>query len=528
MFRLEPSPINGVIASGPLVQPTRMFEMPQFSPADLARLLEFPNETLNVEHKYWLDLSNNNGKAKLAKAAIALANHGGGVIVLGMRKHEEGGPLLSQQRPESIPRYDQDLVNSAINKFAEPEVHCELHFSEHPTSGFEHAFVLVPGDTTVPVMAKVTCGGEIEARRCYIRKPGPKSEEPFNATEWRALLDRCVQARRDELLEAMRSLILEVAPVAKASISEASAPNPVVARASAPEVSAPDSVAATAASTPDSVARAWTPNPAVGMVLRSEVVSADKLTAFERKAVQRWGWLIDPLGKDDPARFPHGRYELSFEILNPSNRPTLPQLRQHMEEASRIKHTGWGPFVLLGSEPYRPKIIADAIEAWLGNPEGPRAIARDPAHCDFWRVGEQGCLFLMRGFDEDGVRSRVAPGTVFDITLPVWRVGEALLYVSRLAQSFGDDLALFARCKYYGLNRRKLVSLSGRRMLFDDRTCNDYSIAVERRFSAVEIRESIAVSLCDMLAPLYARFDFFELSNALVAEELREMTNNRF
>ena len=31
--------------------------MPQFSPADLARLLEFPNETLNVEHKRWLDLS---------------------------------------------------------------------------------------------------------------------------------------------------------------------------------------------------------------------------------------------------------------------------------------------------------------------------------------------------------------------------------------------------------------------------------------------------------------------------------------
>ncbi len=53
---------------------------------DLIQLLSTPNETLSVEYKSWLQLAGNEGKATLAKAAIAITNHGGGIIVLGMRE----------------------------------------------------------------------------------------------------------------------------------------------------------------------------------------------------------------------------------------------------------------------------------------------------------------------------------------------------------------------------------------------------------------------------------------------------------
>ena len=76
--------------------------------AELQALLQFPTEKLTVEYKSWLDLSDNAGKATLAKAAIALANEGGGVIVLGMREDtQQGGALGSQSRPQTIPRYNQ-------------------------------------------------------------------------------------------------------------------------------------------------------------------------------------------------------------------------------------------------------------------------------------------------------------------------------------------------------------------------------------------------------------------------------------
>jgi hypothetical protein len=469
-------------------------QVTQFSPADLSKLLELANESLTVEHKDWLDLTENPGKAKLAKAAIALANHGGGVIVLGMRREEERGPLKSRVRSENIRRYDQDEINSAINKFSEPEIHCELNFAEHPETNYEHAFVLVPGDTHVPLMAKVACAGVIDARKCYIRKPGPKSEEPYTATEWRTLIDRCIRARREDLLDAIRAMLLG---------------------------SGPDK-------TPGGGGVSSGGGLAFLVESDKEIQSADALIEFSQKALQRWNQRIDPLDKDDPARFPHGRYELSFEILNPRKRPTLPELRHHMQEASKIKHTGWGPFVSLQRATYAPQIIDDAIEAWLGSPEGERIMGRDPAHCDFWRASADGRLILIRGFDEDGEQSRVSPGTAFDVTLPVWRVGEAVLYVNRLAESFGDNLSIVARCQYSGLQGRKLVSITGRRWLFDDRRCADNFALVERRFAAAEVRESFATAMQQMLAPLYARFDFFELSDSLVAEELHEMMGNRF
>jgi hypothetical protein len=176
--------------------------------AELLNLLYFPSESLAIEYKSWLDLTDSAGKATVAKAAIALANEGGGIIVLGFREDVgEGGALGSQPRPAGMRRYGQDDINSAINRFADPEFHCDLAFAEFPDTGVEHAFVIVPGGMTVPVMSSRGCEGIISARRCYVRKPGPRSEEPFGAEEWRRLLERCLQSRREEMLDAIRIIV---------------------------------------------------------------------------------------------------------------------------------------------------------------------------------------------------------------------------------------------------------------------------------------------------------------------------------
>ena len=147
-------------------------------------------EKLTVEYKSWLTLNENSGRATLAKAAIALANEGGGVIVLRMREDiARGGALRSQARPADIGRYGQDEINTAINRYAEPEFHCELAFANHPGTNNEHAFVLIPGGMTVPVMSARGCEGVIAAQRWYVRKPGPRSEEPFTAEEWRGVME---------------------------------------------------------------------------------------------------------------------------------------------------------------------------------------------------------------------------------------------------------------------------------------------------------------------------------------------------
>ena len=54
------------------------------SQSSFVDLLANPKESLDIEIKGWLDLSASRDKATLAKAALALANHGGGLIILGL------------------------------------------------------------------------------------------------------------------------------------------------------------------------------------------------------------------------------------------------------------------------------------------------------------------------------------------------------------------------------------------------------------------------------------------------------------
>ncbi len=444
------------------------------TPAELAALLARPNETLTVEYKSWLRLTENSGKATLAKAAIALANHGGGTIVLGMRgDNAQGGALASQPRPETLGRYSQDDVNAAVNRYASPRFHCELAFANHPETGTEHAFVLVPGGMTVPVMSTRECVGVIQAQRCYMRKPGPRSEEPFTAEEWRELLDRCVRAGRETMLEAIRLIVQGHAG-----------------RAPEPEVGA-------------------------------------QLDQFVTYARNRWRGLVEPLEANDVARMPFGHFEFAFEILDVAAAPTLAELRRRIDEAARVRHTGWPPFVSLDRAEFAPHVADGMIETWLGA-DVERQL-RDPAHCDFWRASPAGRLFLQRGYQEDveDARGRT-PGTLFGATLPIWRVGEAALYVSRLARLFGDNPSILIRCRYTGLRGRTLASFDSGRMFLDDRTCNDPEVSLGTQATATELDDNLAEVVHPLLVPLYERFAFFELPMRMVVEELEAMRRGRF
>ena len=54
--------------------------------AHLDDLINEPRETLDVEVKEWLDLTDNDHRAMIAKEVIALANHGGGFLVIGFSR----------------------------------------------------------------------------------------------------------------------------------------------------------------------------------------------------------------------------------------------------------------------------------------------------------------------------------------------------------------------------------------------------------------------------------------------------------
>jgi hypothetical protein len=82
-------------------------------------------------------------------------------------------------------------------------------------------------------------------------------------------------------------------------------------------------------------------------------------------------------------------------------------------------------------------------------------MSQDAAHPDFWRPSPQGMMYLLRGYAEDST-SDFAPGKVFDLTLPVWRVGECLLHAKRFAAKLADGPSSVIRAVWSGLRGRIL------------------------------------------------------------------------
>jgi len=75
----------------------------------LQDLLAYPREELDIELKGWLDLSSEDDKANLAQALLALANHGGGYVLIGfVEVAGVWGP--AQSRPPDLSACTQDDV----------------------------------------------------------------------------------------------------------------------------------------------------------------------------------------------------------------------------------------------------------------------------------------------------------------------------------------------------------------------------------------------------------------------------------
>lgn len=438
--------------------------------SDLERLFLLQGETLSTEFKAWLDLSNAASRATLAKAAIALANHGGGSIIFGVEERK-GAAVASAPRPESISRYTSDLVNAAINRFADPKIHCDVVHLLHPVSRNEHAIVVVPSGSTVPIMSIRELSGTIAAHQCYVRKPGPKSEQPFTAEEWRALLSRCVQAGREQMLDAIRTILQghSLSPVAADQI--------------------------------------------------------DKLLSFTETSHSRWSEVIDALPKNDPARFLNGHYEQSFELRDVKPASGLNQLLERLRRAGEVRLTGWGPFIDLERPPVGPVPRGQIIEAWVGHPD---EAGREGRHADFWRASPDGLLYEIRAMDED-FTDKAVPGSTFDISMPIWRIGETLLYVARLARLFAEDPEIAIRVRYKGLKGRQLKSLFDWRVpVFGRRTCHVEEAVLDGMANASRIETNLEEVLVTLLRPLYEAFEFYELDPKLVAHEVARYRQSRF
>lgn len=445
----------------------------------LADLLVDPREDLNCEVKNWLDLQgSNDDKATFAKAALALANHGGGFIVLGLAE-TGAGIIEAERRPTTLDGYSQDLINGIVQNYCDPPFHCAVSLVANAASAV-FPIVVVPGGHRVPVRARRAGpnGNTVQNNAIYIRKPGPRSETPQSAQDWDDLLARCLRHRRDEMFDQIRDLISGAVP------QQEQLPEPV------------------------------------------------RLEDWIESCFARWRDLIEPLRDGVGPRLPHGRFCIAYEIVG-EHRQIVSARFPEVLRTSVVRHSGWPPFWYPTRDGIAPYPIDGVVECWLGGDHQTPVEDRDAAHSDFWRIHQDGLAFLLRGYQEDGMDAQrhgyiVPPASIFDITLPVWRVGEALLHARSLAANLFDGPATIRFVvNYEGLAGRSLASIDNRRQVFDRRVARQDSITLRTHIDAQAIDTNLPEIIHPLLSPLYTLFDFFELPMQLVVDELTRMRSGR-
>ena len=193
--------------------------MPKQPPPDFGQALEFANEDLDVEFKRSLPLNDKVGKAKLAKEICALANHGGGWIVLG----RENNGTYPNALPVEVADVNQDQINQIAAAYLQPAPHCTVRNQQPDGVDFEVPVIWVPSCGTSPVCGKKN-GPNDERERTqgvakgvhYIRKAGAVSAPIETPDEWQDVIRRCVLADKTSLLGALSTMIEQPRPAQEA------------------------------------------------------------------------------------------------------------------------------------------------------------------------------------------------------------------------------------------------------------------------------------------------------------------------
>jgi len=375
---------------------------------DLTDLVDNPSETLAVEYKSEIDLSEPRSKANLARHVAALANHGGGYLVFGFNDD------LTEATQTQFPAPDRDIVAGIVKSYLDPPFQCDVRIVT-ARSGVPHTIVVVPTHGSAPVCARRDGPHDAKGRpqgisggAYYIRKPGPASEAISSPSEWAPLIRRCALTERAVILGAIDMAL-------KGGQSE-------------------DGI--------ELRLRQW--HDALALSYRERLVTAGRAEVLD-----------------------HGYMQFSFAVHQSGEAIAHDELVRVVErcsaEADAITRTHWGPFVVIHRAPIAPRSRTapnldngelEFLEASMIEPE-------DRFQADVWRVSSDGLASLIKGWWEDTPPFRMAPQTCVS---PMWFAKElagCVLFARAFANSFETATAVTFRCEWSGLKGRKPIVSQG-------------------------------------------------------------------
>jgi Putative DNA-binding domain len=370
------------------------------SEEDLKSLLADPHESLDLELKQWIDPSTNEGKAKIARACIALRNNNGGRLVIGFTN--EGRPDVTNVPQDVRKMFHVDVVQAIVGRCSAELFGIEVSFVER--EGLTYPVITVPSGVRTPVTAKTTLRSTdgksvlIRDNAVYVRSLSSNltvsSAEPTRS-DWDRVIRICFDNREADFGGFVRRHLAALNPDILAALG-----------------------------------------PAFAGLLKPPS-TADKVT----EGLNRGKARFEVEAKRRKVQLASLGYHESLILIDGEavqQNPTDFFLATLLTKAPQ--HTGWPPWVYLPNTPiqsYRPYVYEQGWEAFIDDLAGTAAF---DASFDFWRIEPRGFFYRLRVLEDDLVKERgVEPGTRLDFLLQISRVAEVISTGLSFGRSLGCD-----------------------------------------------------------------------------------------
>lgn len=371
-------------------------------PDALQSLIDDPNETLGAEYKAQGNLDAPLGRAKFARHLAALANHGGGYVIIGFTDD-----LKPQEPRPQLP--SRDDIARVVKQYLEPVFQCDVR-ELVDAHGRTYAVIVVPPHGPTPVCCCADGpqdNGKVQGISrgvYYIRKPGPESAPVLTPQEWTPLIRRCALAERSNLLGAIETAL-----------------------------------------------RGGDQTPALEAVLRQ----------WDDAVAVAYSTGVEDYHPGLKAGTSHFRF--SYAIETSGDLPKMSELsgilrRVGLELDTQV-HTGWGMFHVFDG-PIAPRSKTDArlddgelefLEMNLLETDSKVGMT------DLWRASATGLASIQRGFIEDTHWWQDIPaGQVFSPNQMAMNVAELVRHSALLSREFGVASQVHFRCEWRGLQNRQL------------------------------------------------------------------------
>ena len=218
-----------------------------------------------------------------------------------------------------------------------------------------------------------------------------------------------------------------------------------------------------------------------------------------------------------PARYQHGTYTFAYAFEPGAVRRSLVEMRELLVRVEG--YTGWRLW-WVPSGNFVPELRDNALECWIF---GDGQVFPDPVHSDFWRADGHGCAYVRRGCDEDSLAAKFPPGQHLSRSLPIWRLGEALLHARDLATLLGLEghHTLAFRARWQGLAGRKLDAWpEGPLAHVQPALASEDEVTSQLTLRIADLHESLPKLVDQLTTPLIERFDLYHPGREFIESHL--------